>query len=79
MSKPAKFNHDISRSIHETVSKLHDAGIVSPKTMRKFDRLCLTPVRVLEADEIRGLREQTGASQAVFAYHLNVTAGMVSK
>jgi putative transcriptional regulator len=49
------------------------------QTMRKFDEACLTPVRPLTAAEIRALREREGASQAVFARYLNVTAGLISQ
>lgn len=47
--------------------------------MRQFDEACLTPVRALSPEEIRGLREREGASQAVFARYLNVTTGLVSQ
>jgi DNA-binding transcriptional regulator YiaG len=36
-------------------------------------------VRPLTPAEIRALREREGASQAVFARYLNVTAGLVSQ
>jgi putative transcriptional regulator len=52
---------------------------MSKQTMREFDELCLTPVRPLSPEEIRELREREGASQAVFARHLNVTTGLVSQ
>jgi DNA-binding transcriptional regulator YiaG len=41
-------------------------------TMRKFDAMCLTPVRPLKPKDIRALRLREGASQAVFARYLNV-------
>lgn len=66
-------------SIHETAEGLHAAGLMDRRTMRKFDEACLTPVRTLSAQEIRALREREGASQAVFARYLNVTAGLVSQ
>lgn len=49
------------------------------RTMRKFDELCLTPVKPLQPEEIRALRQRERASQAVFARHLNVTTGLVSQ
>jgi putative transcriptional regulator len=39
----------------------------------------LTPVRELTPDEIRSIRLQEGASQAVFARYLNVTPNLVSQ
>jgi putative transcriptional regulator len=66
-------------SIHETASDLHEIGLLDKQTMREFDEMCLTPVAPLSPDEIRALREREGASQAVFARHLNVTTGLVSQ
>src|SRR5271167_806460 len=66
-------------SIHETAEGLHAAGAMDKRTMREFDALCLTPVRPLKPQEIRALRLQEGASQAVFARYLNVTTGLVSQ
>ncbi len=66
-------------SIHETAEGLHSAGVMSKKTMREFDELCLTPVRPLAPEQIRELRMREGASQAVFARYLNVTTGLVSQ
>lgn len=66
-------------SIHETAEGLHAAGVMSKQTMRRFDEACLTPVHPFTPEEIRALREREGASQAVFARYLNVTAGLVSQ
>lgn len=64
---------------HETAAGLHEAGLMDKRTLRRFDELCLTPVRPLGPDEIRALRERERVSQAVLARHLNVTAGLVSQ
>lgn len=53
-------------SIHETAQGLHAAGAMDKRTMREFDALCLTPVRLLKPNEIRALRLREGASQAGF-------------
>jgi putative transcriptional regulator len=66
-------------AIHETAEGLHAAGVMDKKTMRRFDEMCLTPVRAMEPEEIRALREREGASQAVFARYLNVSTGLVSQ
>jgi putative transcriptional regulator len=66
-------------AIHETAADLHAVGLLDKQTMREFDEACLTPVAPLAPDEIRALREREGASQAVFARHLNVTVGVVSQ
>jgi putative transcriptional regulator len=66
-------------SIHETAEDLQTAGVMSKRTLREFDELCLTPVQPLAPEEIRALRLREGASQAVFARYLNVTTGLVSQ
>ncbi len=69
----------ILAAIHETVTDLHAAGVMTRRSLRQFDAACLTPVQSLAAEEIRALREREGASQAVFARYLNVTPGLVSQ
>lgn len=66
-------------AIHETASDLHEAGIMEKRTLRRFDTLCLTPVRPLSAEEIQALRRRERVSQAVFALHLNVSTGLISQ
>lgn len=73
------YRSDALAAIHETASDLHDAEVMDKRTMRRFDELCLTPVRPLAAEEIRALRERERVSQAVFARHLNVTTGLISQ
>ncbi len=74
-----QYRSDVMASIHETAEGLHVAGVMDKQTIRKFDEACLTPVRPLTAADIKALREREGASQAVFARHLNVTTGLVSQ
>ena len=69
----------VMASIHETAEGLQADGVIDEQTMRKFDEACLAPVPPLTPDDIRGLREREGASQAMFARCLNVTAGHVSQ
>ncbi len=66
-------------TIHETMEALHEVGAIDKQTMRRFDEACLTPVRPLEPDEIRAIREREQVSQAVFATYLNVTTSLVCK
>jgi len=66
-------------AIHESMADLHKIGAVDNKTMREFDRACLTPVLKLSPGAIRRIRTKAAVSQAVFAAHLNVTTGVVSK
>ena len=66
-------------SVHETAEGFNDAGVMDKRTLRQFDKLCLTPVKPLQPEEIRALRERERASQAVFARYLNVTTGLISQ
>ena len=61
-------------AIHESMSGLHNSGLIDKETMRGFDESCLPKVKVLQANEIKVLRTQTGVSQAVFAQYLNTTS-----
>jgi putative transcriptional regulator len=61
------------------MADLHTIGMLDAKTMREFDRACLTPVLALSPATIRRIRTKAAMSQAVFAAHLNVTTGVVSK
>lgn len=65
--------------IHEIAADFYDSGAIDKKTMREFDELCLTPVEKLAPEQIRDLREQNMASQAVFARYLGVTPGLISQ
>lgn len=66
-------------AVHETALGLRDADVMTKRTMKAFDEMCLTPVEEMTAEEIRELRLREKASQAVFARHLNVTTGLVSQ
>jgi putative transcriptional regulator len=74
-----KYKSDVFRSVHRAASDLADIGVVDKTTMREFDRMCLTKAAKLSAREIRAIRERAGVSQAVFAEHIGVTTGLVSK
>ena len=66
-------------SAHEAALGLAEAGLMSKRTMRKFDEMCLTPVEEMTPEAIRELRLRERASQTVFARYLNVTTGLVSQ
>jgi putative transcriptional regulator len=53
--------------------------MIDSTTMREFDQDCLTPIIILSPEAIRKIRIKAAISQAVFAAHLNVTTGVVSK
>jgi putative transcriptional regulator len=74
-----QYRSAIMAAIHETAEDLAAAGLIDKRTMREFDESCLTPVRPMTPEEIRAPRQREGASQAVFARHLNVTTGLISQ
>jgi putative transcriptional regulator len=91
-SKPASSAHAKSRArkqgtyrspvfaaVHEAAEGLYQAGMIDGTTMREFDRGCLTPILELSPARIRKIRKAASLSQSVFAAHLNVTTGVVSK
>jgi len=77
MSKTYK--SDVMAAIHETVSDLHEIGLVDKRTMRHFDETCLTPVTPLSPEEIKEIRVRSQVSQNVFARYLNVSPGVISQ
>ena len=74
-----QYRSEALAAAHEAAQGLAEAGLMSKRTMRRFDEMCLTPVRDMTPDDIRALRLREQASQAVFARHLNVTTGLVSQ
>ncbi len=76
---PRKYKSKIAGAMHRSIADLHEIGAVDKKTMREFDQRCLTKIETLSAAEIRAIREKAGVSQAVFAEHIGVTTGLVSK
>ena len=74
-----QYRSEALAAAHEAALGLAEAGLMSKRTMRKFDEMCLTPVRDMTPEDIRALRLREQASQAVFARHLNVTTGLVSQ
>jgi putative transcriptional regulator len=74
-----KYKSDVMRSVHRAMTDLAEIGAVDKTMMREFDRMCLTKAVKLSAREIRAIRERAGVSQAVFAEHIGVTTGLVSK
>ena len=42
-------------TVHETAKGLHKAGVMDTTTMREFDALCLPPVKIYTANQIKTL------------------------
>lgn len=74
-----QYRSPLMASVHETAEELQKAGVLSKRTLREFDKLCLTPIRPFPPTKIRQLRLREGASQAVFARYLNVSTGLISQ
>ncbi len=72
-------NKPILEVVHETAKGLHKAGVMDATTMREFDALCLPPVKIYSARQIKRLRLRCRASQAVFAAYLNASLSTVQK
>lgn len=68
----------IMAEVHEAARELYDAGAMDTLTMRRFDALCLPPVRRYTAADIRRIRQKANVSQAVFAAVLNVGKATVA-
>lgn len=77
--KGGSYRSPIFAAVHEAAEGLHKAGMIDNTTMREFDQECLTPIIELTPAAIRRIRKAASLSQAVFAAHLNVTTGVVSK
>ena len=74
-----QYKSEALAAAHKAALGLAAAGVMSKRTMRVFDEMCLTPVREMTPEDIRELRLREHASQAVFARYLNVTTGLVSQ
>ena len=68
-TKSRKHRSPFLASIHETAKGLHGAGVMDKETMRRFDVMCLTPVRPLTAKQIRALRQRERAIRSDGTVH----------
>lgn len=59
------YKDELAAEIHAMASGLYEAGLMPQSTMREIDQLCLTPVKPLSPVEIKAIRENAHASQAV--------------
>ena|SRR3990167_7962186 len=73
------YKSEALEAVHTTVVDMYEAGIIDKKTMRKFDRSCLTPIHEFSPEEIKALRDREQVSQPVFAYCLNVSKDLISQ
>lgn len=62
-----------------TVDSLGKTSVMDQVTLRDFDVRALLPVEPLRPEEIKGIREASHVSQAVFARLLNTSLSTVQK
>ena len=74
-----QYKSEALAAAHEAALGMTEAGVMSKRTMKVFDEMCLTPVEDMAPERIREIRLRENASQAVFARYLNVTTGLVSQ
>lgn len=79
MAKAERYRSEPLEALHKTRADLHEIGVIDKTTMRHFDIGCLTPVRDLDAEAIRTIREKSHLSQAAFAVALNVPKSLISQ
>ncbi len=60
--KEKQYRSGLMASVHETAEGLHQSGLMSKRTLREFDKLCLTPVRPFPPRKIRAPRLREGAT-----------------
>lgn len=65
--------------VHESAKNMHGIGLVDKQTMREFDSLCLPKVTDYTSNQIKKIRLDNKASQAVFAMYLNTSVETVRK
>jgi putative transcriptional regulator len=59
--------------MHESMTGVHEAGLLSIGDMRKFDAACLPVVKQYTPAQIKKIRTRSNASQPVFAKCLNTS------
>jgi putative transcriptional regulator len=79
MTRTTRYRSNVLRSLHEVAEDLQSVGVIDKATMRHFDLSCPTPIKALEREAIKQIREKSHMSQATFALALNVTKILVSK
>lgn len=74
-----KYKSEAFAAIHDMMQGAYEIGAINKKTMREFDKACLTEVKPLSGEEIRAIREHEALSQATFAHYLNISPNQVSE
>ena len=79
MTKRPMFKSEALAAVHASAQALQKVGALDQTTMRQLDDLCLVTPPVLEAIEIKAIRESAKVSQPVFARYLNTSESTIQK
>jgi putative transcriptional regulator len=79
MATKPHFKSDAFEAIHSAATGLHRAGVVTKRTMRDFDAMCLAAAPQLDAQAVVQIRKDAQVSQSVFAKYLNTSISTVQK
>lgn len=74
-----RYKSAASEAIHSAASDLYDAKVISKKTMREYDELCIEKAPDFDAKAIARIRKDVKVSQAVFAHYLNTSPSTVQQ
>ena len=69
--------NSILDSVKDTVTDLHNAGLVDDVTMKNIESLCIPEVKEYDAAYIANLRKRLRLSQAAFARFLNISPSTI--
>jgi len=78
MKNSKRFKSDAFAAIHETMEALQQINAIDKKTIRNFNKDCLTPVIEIPPQSIKELRNRENVSQPIFAAYLKVSKNLVS-
>lgn len=79
MTAQRKFKSDAFEAIHSAATGMQRTGVISKKTMREYDALCIIEAPRLAPEEIKTIRVANNLSQPVFAGYLNVSKSTIEK
>ncbi len=69
--------NSILDSVKDTVTDLHNVGLVDDVTMKNIESLCIPEVKEYDAAHIAKLRKRLKLSQAAFARFLNISPSTI--
>ncbi len=62
-----QYKSEALAAAHEAALGLAEAGLMSKRTMRAFDEMCLTPVEEMAPEDIRASLREPGAAESITA------------